>query len=221
MLRVKRAITRFSRLLLTSSSSESDDDIEIIGAGTSRESGDPLSLSERNHYKRKNGRAKSRSLTPPPDIPPAVIANARNIVRHVLITRPDTFDCYTILGELSVSNTRYWIPLMMMSSMILPIQSFLILSSSKLPKSWILSHRPQTCLRSDRRVCFFLSDGRNTLWMRQIGNLYGSIGCLWYIFSSRHRLMNDWPFQGWVIPVVIWNGCWGCSSPYQWSSVEL
>lgn len=135
MLRVKRAITRFSRLLLTSSSSESDDDIEIIGAGTSRESGDPLSLSERNHYKRKNGRAKSRSLTPPPDIPPAVIANARNIVRHVLITRPDTFDCYTILGELSVSNTRYWIPLMMMSSMILPIQSFLILSSSKLPKS--------------------------------------------------------------------------------------
>ena len=120
---------------MTSSSSESGDDIEIIGVGAPRESGDPLSLGERNHYKRKNGRAKSRSLTPPPDIPPAVIANARNIVRHVLITRPDTFDCYTILGKLSMSNTRYWTPLMMMSSMILPIQSFLILSSSKLPKS--------------------------------------------------------------------------------------
>lgn len=70
---------------MTSSSSESDD-IEIIGVGAPRKNGDPLSHSERNHYKRKNVCAKSRSLTPPPDIPPAVIASARNIVRYAPIT---------------------------------------------------------------------------------------------------------------------------------------
>ncbi|KXN82859.1 hypothetical protein AN958_02133 [Leucoagaricus sp. SymC.cos] len=62
------------RLLSTQSSSDSESDLEITGVATPG----------KGKHKRQKTRSKSRSLTPPPDLPAAVLANARNIIRQAI-----------------------------------------------------------------------------------------------------------------------------------------
>lgn len=71
----------FNSLLSVEISDDDDSDLEIIGETTPNKD---KGLSSPGKRKRQKARPRPRSITPPPEVPAAVLANARNVIRYNL-----------------------------------------------------------------------------------------------------------------------------------------